>query len=48
MMFDLPDELSAFLDILEKIRPLLKTYKVDEQLSVMRTEGSTVVYRTVW
>jgi len=47
-MIDIPDELGALLKLVDKVRPLLKTYNANEQLSLMRTEGNTIIYRTVW
>jgi hypothetical protein len=48
MMFDLPPELRTFLGMVDKMRPLLKTYHVDEELSLTRTRGNTVIFQTIW
>ena len=47
-MIEIPDELGVLLKLLDKVRPLLKTYKVQNQLSLMRTDGNTTLYRTIW
>ena len=45
---DLPEELGIVLRTLGKVRPILKAYKVDEQLSFMRTDGNRIIHRTIW
>lgn len=45
---DLPPGLGTLFKVLDKMRPLLKTYKVDEQLSLMRTQGNTVIFQSIW
>ena len=48
LMIDLPEELGAFLRMLDKMRPMLKTYNADEQLSLTRALGNKVIFESIW
>jgi hypothetical protein len=44
----LPPEFDMFIEMLDKMPPLLKTYGVNHQVAVIRTSGNRWVYENIW